>query len=234
MKYTLDNFYTSKEWRTFRDVVINDRISHDGFIYDEVTGKPIVKQYDIILHHMEFLTNDNVNDASISLNPDNIQIVSHRTHNYIHNKLGYKRREVYLVYGSPCSGKNTYIDSVMEPGDLLIDIDKIKQAITNRSTHILVPSLNPIVFGIRDYLYESIRLKRGRWNNCYIVGGFPLISERERICRMYGAREIFIDTPKEICLERLKRNPDGREIGEWSRFIEEWWRKYRPPQQIIH
>lgn len=208
--------------------MINDRISNDGFIYDEVTNKPILKAYDIILHHTTFLTNENVNDHNISLNPDLIQIVSHKTHNYIHNKLGYKRREVFLVYGSPCSGKNTYVDTVMEPGDLLIDIDKIKQAITNRSTHILVPGLNPITFGIRDFLYESIRLKRGRWNNCYIVGGFPLISERERICRKYGAREIFIDTPKEICLQRLKDDPDGRDIGEWSRFIEEWWARYSP------
>ena len=228
MRYTLDTFYSSKEWRRFRDVVINDRISDDGFIYDEVTNKPILKAYDIILHHTTFLTNENVNDHNISLNPELIQLVSHKTHNYIHNKLGYKRREVFLVYGSPCSGKNTYVDTVMEPGDLLIDIDKIKQAITNRSTHILVPGLNPITFGIRDYLYESIRLKRGRWNNCYILGGFPLISERERICRKYGAREIFIDTPKEVCLQRLKDDPDGRDIGEWSRFIEEWWARYSP------
>ena len=226
--FTLDTFYQSKEWRAFRDLVIMQRMTPEGFVIDEVTGKPILKAFDIILHHKEFLTEDNVNDASISLNPDNIQIVSHRTHNYIHNKLGYKRREIYLVYGSPCSGKNTYVDSVMEPGDLLLDVDKIKQAITNKSTHILVPQLNPIIFGIRDFMFESIRLKRGYWNNAYIVGGFPLISERERLCKKYGAREIYIDTPKEVCLERLKNDPDGRDIEEWARFIEEWWRRYTP------
>ena len=226
--FTLDTFYQSKEWRAFRDLVIMQRMTPEGFVIDEITGKPILKAFDIILHHKEFLTEDNVNDANISLNPDNIQIVSHRTHNYIHNKLGYKRREIYLVYGSPCSGKNTYVDSVMEPGDLLLDADKIKQAITNKSTHILVPQLNPIIFGIRDFMFESIRLKRGYWNNAYIVGGFPLISERERLCKKYGAREIYIDTPKEVCLERLKNDPDGRDIEEWTRFIEEWWRRYKP------
>lgn len=226
--FTLDTFYQSKEWRAFRDLVIMQRMTPEGFVIDEITGKPILKAFDIILHHKEFLTEDNVNDASVSLNPDNIQIVSHRTHNYIHNKLGYKRREIYLVYGSPCSGKNTYVDSVMEPGDLLLDVDKIKQAITNKSTHILVPQLNPIIFGIRDFMFESIRLKRGYWNNAYIVGGFPLISERERLCKKYGAREIYIDTPKGVCLERLKNDPDGRDIEEWTRFIEEWWRRYTP------
>ena len=226
--FTLDTFYQSKEWRAFRELVIMQRMTPEGFVIDEITGKPILKAFDIILHHKEFLTEDNVNDASISLNPDNIQIVSHRTHNYIHNKLGYKRREIYLVYGSPCSGKNTYVDSVMEPGDLLLDVDKIKQAITNKSTHILVPQLNPIIFGIRDFMFESIRLKRGYWNNAYIVGGFPLISERERLCKKYGAREIYIDTPKEVCIERLKNDPDGRDMEEWTRFIEEWWRRYTP------
>lgn len=226
--FTLDTFYQSKEWRAFRDLIIMQRMTPEGFVIDEITGKPILKAFDIILHHKEFLTEDNVNDANVSLNPDNIQIVSHRTHNYIHNKLGYKRREIYLVYGSPCSGKNTYVDSVMEPGDLLLDVDKIKQAITNKSTHILVPQLNPIIFGIRDFMFESIRLKRGYWNNAYIVGGFPLISERERLCKKYGAREIYIDTPKEVCLERLKNDPDGRDIEEWTRFIEEWWRRYTP------
>ena len=225
---TLDTFYQSKQWESFRQVVINDRTRDDGFVYDEVTDKPITRRYDVILHHIDPLTEENVNDFSVSLNPANIQVVSHRTHNYIHNKLGYKRREVYLVYGSPCSGKNTYVDSVMEPGDLLIDIDKIKQALTGRGTHVLVPGLNPIVFGIRDYLYDSVKVQRGRWNNCYIVGGFPLIGERERICRALGAREVYVDTPKDVCLQRLRENPDGRDVEAWTSYIEQWWSRFRP------
>ena len=81
----LSEFYRSEEWRTFRQVVINDRMTEDGFILDEETGKPIVKRYDIILHHKEELTEENVFDYNISLNPNNIMIVSHKTHNIIHN-----------------------------------------------------------------------------------------------------------------------------------------------------
>ena len=228
MMHTLDTFYTSKAWRSFREVVINERTRPDGLVYDEITGKPILQRYDVILHHILPLTDENVNDAAIALNPSNIQIVSHRTHNYLHNKFGYKRREIYLVYGSPCSGKNTYVDGVMGPGDLLVDIDKIKQAITGKSTHVLVPSLNPIVFGIRDFLMDSLKVQRGKWNNAYIVGGFPLVSERERICKTYGAREVFIDTPKDECLKRLQDDPDGRDVDEWTKYIDQWWSRYRP------
>ena len=225
---TLDNFYQSKQWERLSQQLRLERVNEDGLLICERCGKPIVKAYDAIAHHTIPLTEETVNDFSVSLNPELIQLVHHRCHNYIHNNLGYKRREVYLVYGSPCSGKNTYVDSVMEPGDLLIDIDKIKQALTNRGTHVLVPGLNPIVFGIRDYLYDSVKVQRGRWNNCYIVGGFPLIGERERICRALGAREVYVDTPKDVCLQRLRENPDGRDVEAWTGYIEQWWSRFRP------
>ena len=107
--WTLSDFYHSKEWADFRQLIINERTRDDGYIYDEVTGKPILRPYDIILHHCHtFLTEENVNDRMISLNPENIQVVSHRTHNALHEKLGYKRKEIFLVYGPPLSGKTSY------------------------------------------------------------------------------------------------------------------------------
>ncbi len=99
--FTLETFYKSKEWEIFRQVIINERTKPDGHIYDEETGKPIVKPYDLILHHKEPLTEENVNDATIAFNPANIEVVSHKTHNRIHDRLGMGRREVFLVYGPP-------------------------------------------------------------------------------------------------------------------------------------
>lgn len=228
-RYTLDTFYQSKEWAKFRQVVIADRVQPDGFVYDEVTGQPIVRQYDIILHHKVYLTEANVNDASVALNPDNIQIVSHRTHNKIHNKFGYKRQEVFLVFGSPLAGKTSYVRENMIPGDLVLDLDIIWYSITGGLPYTKPPCLNPVAFGIRDYILESIRIRRGRWQNAYIIGGYPLISERERLCRQTGAREIFIDTPKRECLERLK-NDKNRDKAEWEKYINVWWERYTTPR----
>ena len=63
--WTLDTFYHSKEWQNFRRVVLDERTKADGFVYDEITVKPIVKAYDAILHHTVFLTEENVNDRRI-------------------------------------------------------------------------------------------------------------------------------------------------------------------------
>lgn len=224
--WTLSDFYRSSEWQKFREVVISERMRPDGFVYDEETGKPIIRKYDIVLHHKIFLTEENVNDRTISLNPDNIEIVSHLTHNKLHDKLGYIRKEVYLIYGSPCSGKSTYLDSVIQKGDLIMDVNRIRQCVSGLSTHEIVPALNSVVFGIRDLLMDAITTRRGRWNNAYIIGGFPLISERERIVKQTGAREIYIESTMEECLSRLEKDPNGRDIENWKKYIEDWWRKY--------
>ncbi len=225
---TLDTFYQSKEWLRFRQVVINQRTKEDGYIYDEITGKPIVKSYDIILHHKIFLTEDNVNNAAIALNPDNIQIVSHKTHNLIHNKFGYQRQEVYLVYGSPLSGKTTYVNTVANSSDLILDVDKIWGAICPASEYEKPPCLNSIVFGVRDFLLDCIRIRRGKWKNAYIIGGYPLVSERERLCRQLGAREVYIESTKEMCLERLKKD-ERRNKKDWENYINTWWERYTIP-----
>ena len=107
---SLAAFYNSSEWRKFRQVVTAERINkEDGVLYDEYSGKPILKDYEIILHHKTELTMQNVNDLSVSLNPENIMIVSPRSHNEIHSRFGCRiqpyQRKVYYVWGAPCSGK---------------------------------------------------------------------------------------------------------------------------------
>lgn len=224
----LFEFYRSDEWKNFRDVVISERTKDDGFIYDEVTGKPITKAYDLILHHKIELTEENVKDYNISLNPDNIMIVSHKTHNIIHNKLGYSRRQVFLVYGSPLSGKTTWVTDNMNEGDIVVDMDSIWQCVSGCDRYVKPNRLKSVVFKVRDTLIESIKYRYGKWNNAYIIGGYPYQSERERLCKELGAREVFIDVSKDECIERLNACED-RDKGEWLKYIEDWFDRYTPP-----
>lgn len=219
--YTLSNFYRSPEWIAFRNVVINERLNDEGNIICAYCGKPIVRRYDIIAHHCNtYLTEENVNDADIALNPDNIQLVHHICHNHIHDKLGYKEKKIYLVYGAPYSGKHTYVDSICEAGDVVVSMDRVWQCIGGKDGR-----KNAIAFKIRDTLLECIKYRLGKWNTAYIIGGYPLIGERQRICRELGAEEIFIDTTKGECLLRMvsdeKINPQ-----EYKKYIEDWFEKY--------
>lgn len=227
--FRLETFYQSKEWLAFRMQVIEARTAEDGFVYDEITNKPILRAYDLILHHKIELTDENVNDYNISLNPDNVQIVSHKTHNMIHdrfNNYAAWRRNVFIVYGAPLSGKSSYVREIKNAGDLVLDMDSIWECISGCNRYYKPNALRDNAFAVRDCLLDCVRYRRGHWLNAYIIGGYPLISERDRITRELGARLIYVDTPREICLDRLAHDEERSGIPEYKGYIEEWFRLY--------
>ena len=225
---SLETFYQSKEWVNLMRVIRQERLNADGFNVCAYCGKPIAKKYDCIGHHRIHLTPENVNDVSISLNPDNVDLVHARCHNRIHEKLGYSRKEIFLVYGPPLAGKSSYVTSTALAGDLIIDMDSIWECISGQPRYVKPGKLKAVAFGVRDYLMDCLKVRNGKWQNAYIVGGFPLISERERLVNQYGAREVFIDTSEAECIRRLNENQEGRDVDEWTEYIHEWFRRNNP------
>lgn len=223
---SLDTFYQSNEWVNLMRIIRQERLDAEGQIICAYCGKPIVKKYDCIGHHRVHLTEENVNDVTISLNPDNVALVHARCHNKIHEKLGYSRKEIFLVYGPPMAGKSSYVKSTALAGDLIIDMDSIWECISGQPRYVKPGKLKAVAFGVRDYLMDCLRVRNGKWQSAYIIGGFPLISERERMVKQYGAREVFIDTDEAECIRRLREDPQGRNVEEWTEYIEEWFRRF--------
>ena len=224
---TLHDFYTSKEWRAFRETLIHQRTKPDGVLYDELNGQPLIKAYDIIAHHKQQLTVQNVNDYSISLNPDNIMLVSMRSHNEIHKRFGYAQgRKVYYVYGAPCSGKSSYVESIKGNSDIIADIDLIWAAITGGQRYVKPDALKVNAFQLYSAVLDQIKTRAGKWERAYIITGGAHKGQRERQLAELGAEPIFIDTPKEVCLQRLNGDTQ-RDITQWAGYIDEWFSTYQ-------
>lgn len=220
--YSLDNFYQSKAWEKFLQVLKDERTNDEGFIICAHCGEPIVKKYDCIGHHKIELTEENVNDFEISLNPDNVDLVHHRCHNQIHERFGSYMRKVYIVYGAPCSGKTSFVRDAANKEDLILDIDSIWEMISNNDRYIKPGRLKQNVFMIRDAILDQIRTRAGGWRNAYIIGGYPLHMERQRLATALGAELIHIDTEKAECIKRSLDRP-----GYWDEYIEEYFEKYQ-------
>lgn len=214
--FNLTNFYKSREWEGLVEQLKIERINEQGQIICEHCGKPITKKYDCIGHHKTELTEDNVNDYEISLNPANIMLIHFKCHNMIHQRFEGFKQEVYLVYGSPCSGKSSWVHEVANPDDLILDIDKLWEAVSIADKYNKPNRLKANVFGLRDCLIDQIRCRVGMWRNAYVIGGYPLRSDRDRLCDLLGAQPIFIDTSKEECLSRAMNE-------DWKQFIEDWF-----------
>lgn len=221
--FSLSTFYNSSAWRALVERLKLERVSDDGNLYCEHCGKPIVKAYDCIGHHKKELTSQNVNDVNVSLNPDNIALVHFKCHNAIHKRFGNTAsRKVYIVYGAPCSGKSTFVKESAGRDDIVLDIDSIWQMISVNQRYEKPNRLKQNVFGIRDCIIEQIKMRLGSWMNAWIIGGYPLKSERERLADLLGAELVFIDEKKEVCLMR-SIGRDG-----WKEYIERYFDDFQP------
>lgn len=226
--YTKENFYKSREWLRFREVFIANMTDIIyGHVYCSHCHKPILNPNDLIVHHKIELTDDNVNDYNICLNEDNAEIICFKCHNKEHRRFGHENsKQVYLVWGSPCSGKSTWVSSVAQPNDLIIDVDNIYEMISINKRYTKPNTLKNIAFDIRDMLYDVVKCRRGKWSNAFIIGGYPTKGERERLLQQLNAQSKYIQASKEECLKRLYDSKD-RDINEWEKYIEDWFEYYQ-------
>lgn len=178
----------------------------------------------LIGHHTIELNETNIDDASISLNPELIEIICLICHNKEHKPF-VKKRHVYIVYGSPLSGKTSLVRELMQPGDIVLDIDTLWQAVTFQQEHIKPENCKYNVFRLRDSLLDQIKTRYGKWHDAYVIGGYPDKYERERLAEELGAELIYCESTKDECLRR--RIESGRP-KEYDEYIEKWWERYTP------
>ncbi len=171
-------FYRSKEWSQVRQYVL----IRDKYLCRNC-GAPAEE-----VHHIKHLTPDNIWDASVSLNPDNLVSLCRDCHFAVHkrdiaegvarsNRERARRRilredgtyfdengmlvmrKVYLVYGSPRAGKTTFVREHMEDGDCVIDLDAILAALRLTEKRRKNDNLLGLAIDIRDYLYSELERK---------------------------------------------------------------------------
>uniref|UniRef100_UPI0026034017 HNH endonuclease n=1 Tax=Clostridium sp. TaxID=1506 RepID=UPI0026034017 len=210
----LKRFYNSKEWLLFRQEILLSR-RKDGRIICEKCGKTIVISKHMQVHHIVELTEDNYKDVNISLNPENVLIWCHICHNKHHGRFsggGHKRREksVYIVYGPPMCGKSSYVIEHMEVGDIVVDMDKLYEAVSFMPSYNKPENLKYNVFAIRNSIIDNIKTRYGGFRTAWIIGGYPNKVEREKLALDLGAKLIYLETDRDTCISRLSSCDDYR------------------------
>jgi hypothetical protein len=220
----LKTFYASEKWQKLRRVLISER----GPICEHC--KNIVpRTKDLIGHHTIELTPENVNDYSISLNSEKIELICFDCHNKEHKRFGYQssNRQVFIVYGPPMSGKASFVKENCNRGDLVVDMDKLYAAVSMLPYYDKPDNLFSNVIGIHNQLIDNIKTRSGKWHNAWIIGGYADKYKRNRLADDLGAELIFCDVSQEECLIRLSLDEDRKyRQEEWQGYIEKWFRSY--------
>lgn len=234
-------FYNGQDWANCKAQVTQERLK-DGALYCEHCGNLILKSFNpnannnkgaVVYHHIKHLTNQNVNDASIAINPKNIAVLHWQCHNEVHNRFNGTavaiERKVYIITGAACSGKTSFVKERMQEGDIVLDIDDIWQILSGQPRYIKPNALKPIVFNTRLALKEQIAKGAGTWRNAYIIESLPLATDRKREAEKYKAHNVEIITmeaSREECLNRLYTMPNGRDIKAYETFINNYFDDY--------
>lgn len=211
-------FYRSKEWQACRDAYF---MSKGGIC--ELCGKPGEE-----VHHKTFITPTNIHDQEVTLNWTNLQLLCRTCHVEIH-KTSYKvnrrrknenrglrndlefdedgniveRKNVFIVWGAPASGKSQYVKEHKGEHDMVVDLDLLMTAIGGgkRSEDLL-----KYAFEVRDHLYKLIAERKHYFDACWIIATLPRKEPREKLGEELKAELIHVDTPKSVCLERARKD----------------------------
>lgn len=229
---SLQAFYNSNDWRAFRMATIIKRATKDGGVICEHCGKPIAEPENITAHHIIEITPENVNNLKVSMNPDNIMIIHGKPcHDKIHRRFGYSggkaAKRVYVVWGPPLSGKTTFVRENMHRGDIVVDMDRLYEAVSMLPYYDKPNELLTNVRGLYSHLIDNIKTRHGKWHNAWVVGGFPQHYERDRLITDLGAEGIRCHATKEECIARLSVDQDRQmRQDEWRSYIDKWFNRF--------
>jgi 5-methylcytosine-specific restriction protein A len=138
-----------------------------------------------------------------------------------------KKAEVIVVCGPPASGKSTYINARRAVGDLVWDHDAMMMALTGIDSHERSDrskSLLHYVFAMRDAFYAEA-LRNNSAERVWIIESCPTENDRQRLRQRFDAKIVLLDTPEEVCAQRIVERGPG-----WEAPLALWFKRYREDQ----
>ena len=233
-------FYDSPQWRKTSKAYLSSK----NYICEDCGGAAC------IVHHIRHLTPWNISDPDITLNWDNFKAVCEKCHAEEHakeikaftgqpaklNGISFDENgdiiespNVFLVCGSPGSGKTTYVLRHKAQNDLVVDLDYICAALMGESGGVRL-DFRPVLqtaLEVRGLLYQCIQQRRGKWERAFVVTATADALEMRRIAQELGAELVLLDTPLKECLERIRNDPQrNRSRRKFERLAIEWHEKY--------
>lgn len=127
-----------------------------------------------------------------------------------------------VLVGPPASGKSTHALNNAKPGDIVIDYDRLAQALTapGAPTHQHPPHLNAITRAARTAAID-VALKQASHVDVWLIHSNPGPARIEHYLA-HGADIIVIDPGREVVVERCKRERPRRMLA----VVDEWYSKW--------
>ena len=128
------------------------------------------------------------------------------------------------MYGSPASGKTTFVRNHLGENDIVVDLDSIMNAISGNhikhpeKTHPDYSCTMALALAIRDTLYELISSRVGLWENAYVITSQSDERKIDELSKRLVADVIYMDISQDECIRRAERD-DTRKDKEKEKSL---------------
>ncbi|WP_300924841.1 head maturation protease, ClpP-related [uncultured Clostridium sp.] len=129
--------------------------------------------------------------------------------------------KIKVIYGSPCSGKSTYVNEHLKDEDIRFDYDLLIKAISNRDSHIYSEVHLPYVIEFRE-LIISKSYNDNNIDTIYIIASKITDKLKEEL-NEFEVEYYLIDKSKEECYEQLENDENRTDKNFWKNVIDEWF-----------
>lgn len=131
-----------------------------------------------------------------------------------------------IITGPPGSGKTTWVHEQMQPEEMVVDLDAIKCALLGKQEmHAQADSLVPVLIVVRDAIQKAIQEGKAP-GKCYIITTETDRKLLERWQRETNADLKVMDTPKEVCLQRIREDDSKKDKEIFYELVEEWFQNW--------
>lgn len=132
-----------------------------------------------------------------------------------------------IITGAPGSGKTTWVHENMKSGEMVLDLDAIKCALLgNDEFHGQAVEIVPMLTVVRDAVYRAIAENKNS-GRCYVITTETDLGTLRQWQVYLNAELKAMDTPKEICMERIKNDPTRPDKEVFYSLIDKWFENWK-------
>lgn len=124
----------------------------------------------------------------------------------------------FIVAGSPCSGKSTYVRDHIGANDMVYDYDWLQMALSGNDSHKHNQNLKQTILKLRDVLLQAVSTIPV--DNFYFVTSTKRKAYLDELQKSLGAEVVFLSVSREESHQRA--DVDCRPV-EWHTYIDEWF-----------